>query len=234
MFIDVYDVCLYYVNHACLCMQEQPRQTLYKLFMSTSHISHSLFLICVCVRVLCLRDTCSDLQSACSVCVCVCACSVCAPLFCLAALWSSFAFGVIEKPTKNTKTSHVVTRTRTHTHTQMYKHAHAHARTGSCRAAAHPRRGNSDGSSSSSWKRKLLLQESSAARERERAEQELKRVALLRALSKWESALSIECKCAKRWKWIENLWQAQYKKKCMRKSKRSSSRRRTRSSWRWS
>lgn len=67
--------------------------------------------------------------------VCVCACSVCAPLFCLAALWSSFAFGVIEKPTKNTKTSHVVTRTRTHTHTQMYKHAHAHARTGSCRAA---------------------------------------------------------------------------------------------------
>lgn len=183
--------------------------------MSTSHIPHSLFLICVLIlsRVLCLRDTCNDLQSAFSACVCVC-------VFCLRTpflpgctlifvrIWSNW------KTNKITKTSHVVTR-----------HAHTNVQTCTCTRTHRKLQGR--------WRRREHLQlplipdaeaataaaaekgscccrraaqterESRARANKSAVEREWVRdwvqALLLRALSKSESALSIECKYAKKW-----------------------------------
>lgn len=173
--------------------------------MNTSHIPHSLFLICVlilsrvCVRVLCVRDTCNDLQSAFSVCACVC-------VFCLRTpflpgctlifvrIWSNW-----KKQQKNQNESRRHTHTCTYQCTNMHMHTHAQEAAGTptsasaSAAASHPWRGSSDGSSSS-WKRKLLLQESSAAGER--AERELIRV------QSREREREIECRRCCRVHWV--------------------------------
>lgn len=143
----------------------------------------------------------------------VCACSVCAPLFCLAALWSSFAFGVIEKPTKKTKTSHVVTR-HAHTNVQTCTCTRTHRKLqGRCRrehlqlplipdaeaaTAAAAEKGSCCCRRAAQTERESRARANKSAVEREWVRDWVQAL-LLRALSKWESALSIECKYAKKW-----------------------------------